>query len=339
MKAMVWTEYGPPEVLQLQEVAAPTPGDNEVLVKIHATSVTAGDCELRGLKLPLWLFLLLRTYAGWRRPHRITILGQELAGEITAVGSAVTRFQVGDQVFGTTGMRFGAYAEQQCLPEDAVLAHKPAQISYASATCLPVGGIEAAFFLGRADLQPGQQVLINGAGGSIGTLAIQLARRLGAQVTAVDSADKLEMLRRIGAHHVVDYTREDVTRSGRTYDVILDVVGKLSYARAVHALTPTGVFLIANPRLSHMLRRRWTSLTSHKRVVCWEERSGRAEQLLLQELADLASTREIQPVIDRTYPLEQLAAAHRYVESGCKQGNVVITTPFMVKSADSPQTP
>jgi NADPH:quinone reductase-like Zn-dependent oxidoreductase len=140
MKAMVWTEYGPPEVLQLQEVAAPTPGDNEVLVKIRATSVTAGDCELRGLKLPWWLSLLLRTYAGWRRPHRITILGQELAGEIAAVGSAVTRFQVGDQVFGTTGMRFGAYAEQQCLPEDAVLAHKPAQISYAAATCLPVGG-------------------------------------------------------------------------------------------------------------------------------------------------------------------------------------------------------
>jgi len=327
MKAMVWTAYGPPEVLQLQEVAAPTPGENEVLVKIHATTVTAGDCELRGLKLPLWLLLLLRTYAGWRRPRRIPILGQELAGEITAVGSAVTRFQVGDQVFSTTGTRFGAYAEQQCLPADGVLTHKPAHVSYAAAACLPVGGLEAAFFLGRADLQPGQQVLINGAGGSIGTLAIQLARRLGAQVTAVDSAEKLEMLRRIGAHHVVDYAREDVTRTGRTYDVILDVVGKLSYSRAVRALTPTGIYLIANPRLSYLIRRRWTSLTSHKRVVCWEDRSGSAELRLLQTLAELAATGEIQPVIDRTYPLEQLADAHRYVEAGHKQGNVVITMP------------
>jgi NADPH:quinone reductase-like Zn-dependent oxidoreductase len=230
MKAVIWTAYGPPEVLQLQEIEKPAPRDNEVLIKVHAATVTAGDCEMRSLKFPLFLSLPMRLFAGPLRPTRVRIIGQELAGEVEAAGKEVTRFKPGDQVFGALGFGKGAYAEYICLPEEAeddVLAIKPANLTYEEAAALPVGGMEALHYLRQGKIQPGHKVLINGAGGSIGTMGVQLAKHHGAEVTGVDSTAKLDMLRSLGADHVMDYTQEDLTKAGRKYDVVFDVVGKI----------------------------------------------------------------------------------------------------------------
>ncbi len=327
MKAIVWTHYGPPEVLQLQEVAVPTPKDGEVLIKIHATGVTAGDCEMRRLQLPLGLSLPMRLYVGLLRPRRVTILGQELAGKVAAVGRAVTEFAVGDQVMAATGFGFGAYAEYTCLPVadsaggTATLALKPANLSYAEAATLPVGGLEALHFLRRADVRPGESLLINGAGGSIGTLALQLAKHYGAEVTAVDSTGKLAMLRKLGADHVVDYSQEDFTRRGEVYDIIFDVVGKSPFSRSLQVLKPHGRYLLGNPRVATMVRGWWATKTSDKQVI-FATSDSRSGDLLL--LAELAAAGTIKPVIDRTYPLAQAAAAHRYVETGQKAGSVAL---------------
>ena len=324
MQAVVWTAYGPPDVLQPQEVARPAPGADEVLIKVHAATVIAGDCEMRRLQFPLALRIPMRLYVGWRKPQRVPIMGQEMAGEVVAAGDAVARFQVGDRLFGATGMRFGAYAEYLCLPEKAVLARMPADLDYGEAAGIPVGGIEALHFLREAELRPGQALLINGAGGSIGTLAVQIARTLGAEVTAVDSGEKLAMLRSLGAAHVIDYTREDFTKSGRRYDVILDVVGKSHYGRALNTLNAGGRYVIANPQLWHRLRGPLSSWRSGKRVICWTNRTTSEEQALLDELAAMVEAGTLRPVIDRRYPLAQTADAHRYVDSGRKQGNVII---------------
>jgi NADPH:quinone reductase-like Zn-dependent oxidoreductase len=271
MQAVVWTAYGPPEVLRLKEVPKPAPQDNEVLIGIHAATVLAGDCEARSLEFPLWLALPMRLYVGLTKPTRITILGQELAGEIEAVGADVKSFKPGDQVFAALGLGMGAYAEYICLPENpdemqGVLAIKPSNTTY-EADAVPVGGLNALYFLRKASIQSGQTVLINGAGGSIGTIAIQLAKSFGAEVTAVDSTGKLEVLRSIDADHVIDYTQGDFTQSGQTYDVIFDVVGKSSYSGCIRSLKPNGRYLIAYPGLSQMVRGRWTSTTSGKRVI------------------------------------------------------------------------
>ena len=325
MKAIVWTKYGSPDGLQLKEVEKPTPKDKEVLVRIHATTVTAGDCEMRRLDFPLLLRLPMRLYVGLRRPTRVTILGQELAGEIESVGKDVRRFEQGDQVFAGIGFGFGAYAEYICLPEEpetGVLATKPANMSYEEAAAIPVGGLNALHFLRQGNIRSGQKVLINGAGGSIGTIAIQLAKSSGAEVTAVDSTTKLDMLRSIGADQVVDYTRTDFTKSGETYDVIFDVVGKASFSGCMRSLKQSGIYLLGNPALSKTVRGRWISMTSDKRVFAGTASYNTADLILLRELIEAG---KIRTVIDRRFPLEQMAEAHRYVEKGGKKGNVVIT--------------
>jgi NADPH:quinone reductase-like Zn-dependent oxidoreductase len=326
MKVIVWTEYGPPDVLQLKEVAKPVPKDNEVLIRIYATTVTAGDCEQRGLKLPIWQALPMRAYVGLKRPKRITILGMELAGEIESVGKDVKLFRKGDQVFTATGfVGMGAYAEYICLPEEpeeGALAIKPANMTYEEAATVPNGGLEALCFLRKGNIQNGQKVLINGAGGTIGTFAVQLAKYLGTEVTAVDSTGKLDMLRSIGADHVIDYTQEDFTKSGETYDFILDVVGKSSFLGSIRSLKQNGRYVIANPGLSQLVRGRWTSMTSSKKVIFGSARPKTEDLLFLKELIEAG---KIKAVIDRRYPLEETVEAHRYVETGQKTGNVVIT--------------
>ena len=324
MKAVVCTKYGPPDVLQFQEVAKPTPRDHEVLIRIHAATVTAGDCELRGLKFPPLLQLLLRIGFGFRRPRK-NILGQELAGDIEAVGKEVTRFRIGDQVFGWSGLGLGAYAQYTCMPETGVLKLKPSNMTYEEAATLPVGGLQAAYFMRRGNIQSGHKVLINGAGGSIGTFAVQIAKYFGAVVTAVDSTGKLDMLRSIGADQVIDYMQEDFTKSGETYDVIFDMVGKSSFSRSVRLLTPNGYYLSANPRLSQRILGRWTSMRSSKQVILWASRAASEYKEDFKFLKELIEAGKVHPVIDRCYPLEQTAEAHGYVDTGQKKGNVVIT--------------
>jgi NADPH:quinone reductase-like Zn-dependent oxidoreductase len=324
MKAMVWTKFGPPDVLQLKEVAKPAPKDQEVLIRIYATTVTAADYELRSLKLPIWLRLPLRIYLGLIRPRNM-ILGQELAGEIEAVGKDVKRFRKGDQVFAWTGFRLGSYAEYTCLPEAGVLAIKPANMTYEEAAALPVGGLESVHFLRKGHIQSGEKVLINGAGGSIGTFAVQLARYFGAEVTAVDSTGKLDMLRSIGADHVIDYTQADFTKNGETYDVIFDVVGKSSFTRSVRSLKHNGRYLLANPKLSQMVRGRRILRRSSKTVIPYAAKAASETTEDFNFLKELIEAGKIRSVIDRRYPLEQIAEAHRYVDTGHKKGNVVIT--------------
>lgn len=324
MKAVVWTAYGPPEVLQLCEVPKPAPAAHEVLIRVHAATVIAGDCEMRSLRIPVEFRLPMRLYAGWRRPQRVTILGQEMAGEIEAVGAGVTRFQVGDAIFGTTGMKLGAYAEYVCLPENAVLTRMPANLTFAEAAGVPVGSIEALHFVRQAHIQRDWRVLINGAGGSIGTIAIQLAKNLGAKVTAVDSGEKLAMLRALGADEVIDYTREEFTRRGERYHVILDIVGKSHYDRALDALYDGGSYVNANPSLLQRVRAPFTTRAGSKRVVSGSSRTNAEELGLLEEIRAMIEAGAIKPVVDRSFPLGAAADAHRYVDSGRKQGNVVI---------------
>jgi len=326
MKAIVWTKYGSPDGLQLQEVAKPAPKGNEVLLKVHAATVATADTEFRRLKLPLLFAIPLRLYLGFIKPTRITILGTEFAGEIVAAGKEVTQFQPGDQVFGYTGLGMGTYAEYMCLPEmpsalASVMAKKPTNITYEEAAAVPFGGLEALHSLRKANIQRGQKVLIVGAGGSIGTYSVQLAKHYGAEVTGVDKPGKLEMLRSIGADHVIDYTQEDFTKSGQSYDVILDTIGKSSFSGSLRSLKENGTYLNANPGLLAGVQRRWTSKRSSKRVILWTAGYTVNNLLALKEFIEAGT---IKAIIDRRYPLEQIVEAHRYVDTGQKKGNVVI---------------
>lgn len=323
MKAIVLTKFGPPEVLQLRDVPKPTPKDHEVLIRIHASTVTAGDCELRSLKLPFAYRLLTRLYMRLAGP-RPTILGQELAGEVEAVGQRVRRFRPGDQVVGWSGFGPGGYAEYTCMPETAALAAKPSRLTFAEAAPMAVGGLEAAFFVRKANLQPGEEILIVGAGGSIGTFAVQLAKYFDAHVTAVDLPEKLDMLRSIGADRVIDFTREDYTRRGETYDVVFDVVGKIPPSRGMRMLRPRGRYLMGNPRLIHRIRARWASARAGAKVIPWVQKMPSETADGFRFLRELIDSGKVISVIDRRYPLEETAEAHRYVQTGQKKGNVVI---------------
>jgi len=323
MKAIVYTKYGSPDVLQLQEVEKPIPKDNEVLIRIHATTVTtAGLASLTGAPFIARIF---SPDLGLTRP-KVPILGVELAGEIEAVGKAVKRFKEGDQVFAEPGS--GTYAEYTCLPEDGLLAIKPANVTYEEAAAACDGVLTALPFLrDTGKIQSGQRVLINGASGSIGTFAVQLAKHFGAKVTGVCSTSNLELVTSLGADAVIDYTEKDFTRTGQTYDIIFDTVGKSSFSRCKRSLARNGIYLSTFPTPALMLQMLWTSKIGSKRAAFaatgLRPLGERTKDLLF--LKELIEAGKIKSVIDRRYPLEQVAEAHRYVEKGHKKGNVVIT--------------
>jgi NADPH:quinone reductase-like Zn-dependent oxidoreductase len=320
MKAIVCTRYGPPEVLQLKEVEAPTPKDNELLIRVRATTVTFGDVRIRSFTWPLWFRLPGRIMYGLTKPRK-NIPGNELAGVIEAVGEDVTRFKKGDEIFGIAwGTSFqGATAEYKCLPEDGMVAMKPANMTHEEAASLPVGGLTALHFLREADIQSGQRVLIYGASGSVGTFAVQLAKYFGAEVTGVCSTKNMELVTSLGADKVVDYIKKDFTRSDQVYDVIFDAVSKTSFSRCKSSLKQGGLFLTTDWPILQAL---WTSMAGTKKVIIGIARQNAEDVILLKELVEAG---KIKSVIDRSYPLEQTAEAHRYVEKGHKRGNVVIT--------------
>lgn len=321
MKAILCTAYGPPEVLRLVDIDKPTPKPHEVLVKVKASTVTFGDCEIRNLSLPPWTRFPVRLIMGYSRPRHL-IPGMEFAGVVEEVGTSVSGFEPGDAIFGSTGMAMGGNAEYVCRSVKEPPGIKPENVSFEDAATIPVGGINALHFLRMANIQPGQKVLVIGAGGSIGTWGVLLAKYYGAEVTAVDHTDKLPMLRSIGADHVVDYTKEDFSASGQKYDVILDVVYKSSFSKCLLSLTEAGYYLMANTGPGRMLKGLWAALTTSKKVkFALAGETGKD----LNFLANLVATNKIKPVIDRSYPLEQTMEAHRYVEQRHKKGSVIIS--------------
>lgn len=321
MKAILWTRYGPPEVLQLVDKDRPEPAANEILVKIAATNAFTGDAEMRRFKMHPSLWLPIRLFMGLFKP-RIPILGQEFSGTVVETGEEVTEFEVGEEIFGSTGTRFGSYAEYMALPQSFPIIPKPPQLSHRDASTITVGGQHALHFLRLAQLKAGEHILIFGACGCIGTYAIQLARLRGATVTAVDSADKLPVLAQCGADHLIDYTKEDFTRSEKKYDVIFDVVGVSPWRASLSRLNPGGRYILANVGLGPMLRASWTNRFSDKKIIFKLAKVTRDDLL---ELAELMVNGKIKATIDKTYPLEQAVEAHRYIDTDRKKGHVVLT--------------
>jgi NADPH:quinone reductase-like Zn-dependent oxidoreductase len=320
MKAIVCARYGPPEVLQLIDVATPTPKDNEVLIKVFATTANSADLRLRSADFPPLVQIPMHLMMGFRGPRK-RILGVELAGEIEAIGGAVTRFKPGDQVYASSGYALSGYAEYICLAEKAAIAIKPVNMTYEEAAAVPHGALCALHFLRKGNVQHGQKVMVFGASGSIGTFA----KHFGAEVTGVCSTAKVEAVKSLGADHVIDYTQEDFTQNGQTYDAIFDTIGKSPFAGCVESLNENGYYLRAvHLELSAILRGAWTSMTTGKKVIGGVSDSTYTTESL-DFLRDLIEAGELKAVIDRTYPLEQMAEAHRYAETGRKTGNIAIT--------------
>ncbi|MBX3082438.1 MAG: NAD(P)-dependent alcohol dehydrogenase [Anaerolineae bacterium] len=330
MKAIVYTEYGSPDVLQLNEVTQPTPKDNEVLVKVRATPVNFGDMLARNFKavtprnfgMPLFMWLPARLALGFNKPRR-HILGSEFAGDVEAVGKSVTRFKVGDPVFGYCAMNFGANAEYLCMPETGVMAIKPTNMSYEEAAAVPYGALTALTLLRKVNIQPGQKVLINGASGGIGSAAVQLAKHVfGAEVTGVCGTPRLSFVKALGADKVIDYTKQDFTQSDERYDLIFDILGKCSFSRCQRVLKPDGRLLFASFKMKQLFQMLWTSKFSRQKVICTLSSETPADLVFVKELCEAG---KFTAIIDKCYPLEQTAEAHRYIESGHKQGQIVVT--------------
>jgi NADPH:quinone reductase-like Zn-dependent oxidoreductase len=321
MLAVVYEKYGSPDVLEFQDVAKPTPREDEILTKVHATTVTVADVRSRSFTVPPSVRLPARISLGLRKPRK-TVLGMELAGEVESVGVDVTRFKKGDQVFAATLMSFGAYAEYICLPEDATIAIKPSNVTYEEAAALPIGARTALHYIRKANIQPGQKVLIYGASGSVGTYALQLAKYFGAEVTGVCSTANVELVESLGADHVINYTVDDFSTKGETYDVIFEAVNKSSFPVCMKALKEDGIYVnVTEPIPSFEML--WAKMTSSNKLMLGENPPESAKDLIF--LKELVEAGKLKPVIDRGYPLEQIVDAHRYVDKGHKKGNVVIT--------------
>jgi len=322
MKAIICRKYGPPEVLELAEVPKPIPKDNEILIRNHATTVVLGDCELRGLNFPFYspaFKLLIRLGFGIRGPRK-KILGQQLAGTVEEVGTDVTLFKPGDEVFACTALGLGSYAEFKCISENGLVTIKPRNMSFEEASTIPIGGTEALHYMKEANIQSGQEVLINGAGGSIGTIAVQLAKSMGAHVTAVDSAGKFDMLQSLGADRLIDYKKELFTERDETYDVIFDVVGVTQFSSSMQSLNQNGIYIQGNGSISQGAK----STAEKNNMRVYDKYTDYSTEFLV-ELRELIETGTIRTVIDRTFPLEQMVQVHHFVERGGKLGNVVVT--------------
>ncbi len=331
MKAIIYTQYGPPDVLRLEEVDQPVPKENEVLVRVHATSVKYGDLVARNVRnispgefhMPFLFLLIARLDFGLREPKR-KILGSEFAGVIEAVGEEVQELGEGDPVFGYRGSQMGTYAEYLCMPADGVLTMKPENMTFEEAAVVPYGAIVALNLLRKVNVQPGHKVLINGASGAIGSAAVQLTKHYGAEVTGVCGTPRVEFVKSLGADQVIDYSKEDFTRRSDTYDLIFDILGKSSFARCKNSLKENGCYLLASFKAKQLVQMLWTSIMGGKKVIC---------TLALEKPEDLVHVKELievgkmKAVIDKRYPLEHASAAHRYVESGHRKGHVVITVP------------
>ena len=320
MKAIVYTKYGPPKVLQLKEVEKPTPKENEILVKVKATTVSVADVRARAFIVPPSFWLPARISLGFRKPKK-EILGMELAGVVESVGKAVKLFKEGDYVFAASLVGFGAYAEYKCLPEDGPVTLKPSNISYEEAAAIPIGARAALFHLRKANIESGQKVLIYGASGSVGSYAVQIAKHLGAKVTGVCSTTNTELVKSLGVEQVIDYTKEDFSNKGEIYDVIFDTVGKSSFSACMKSLKKDGTYINIAVVLPDV-RMLWTKLTSSRKFIFGRNSPETPEAL--EYLKKLVETEQLKVVIDRYFQIEEIAEAHRYVEKGHKKGNVVI---------------
>jgi NADPH:quinone reductase-like Zn-dependent oxidoreductase len=328
MKAVVYSKYGSPDVLQLTDIEKPLLKDNEILIRVHATSVNFGDMMARNYKaisprqfnMPFLIWLIAKISFGLNQP-KITILGNEFAGEVEAVGSNVKRFKPGDQVFGYSGERMGAYAEYLCMPENGILAKKPTNMTFEEVAGVPYGALMALSLLRRANIKPGQKVLINGASGGIGSAAVQIAKSMGAEVTGVCSTSKVEFVKSLGVAKVIDYTKEDFTQNGETYDLIFDILGRSSIPRCKSSLKPKGIHLFASFKMKQLFQMLGTSRSGGKKVIC---AFGPGSVDDLNSIKEMIEEGKIKPFIDKCYPMEHTAEAHSYVEQGHKKGNVVI---------------